>query len=271
MNQKIPIDEKIQRCEKDHHDRWAATINVSRINVKAHFESSTAPENRFILSRLGDLRDKRVLDIGCGAGESSVYFAHQGARCTAIDLSPQMIETTLRLAKKENVSVEAFPMGAAQLSFPDDHFDIVYAANLLHHVDWQRALPEMRRVTKPGGKVCFWDPLRHNFFINVYRKIAHAVRTPDEKPLDIHIVSYLKNIFREFEYDCFWFFTLWIFFRFYFIERVDPNKQRYWKKIIEEEERLRTTYLRLEKLDTWIKRIPWMKRFAWNIAVVATK
>jgi hypothetical protein len=97
------------------------------------------------------------------------------------------------------------------------------------------------------------------------------VRTEDETPLDINIVNYLQSLFSETAYDTFWIATLWIFLRFYLIEKVNPNKERYWKKIILEQERLKPEYQRLEKLDRILKKIPLMKRFAWNIAVVATK
>ncbi|MFM7614011.1 MAG: hypothetical protein ACKO4R_07275 [Synechococcales cyanobacterium] len=72
-------------------------------------------------------------------------------------------------------------------------------------------------------------------------------------------------------YDTFWLATLWIFLKFYFIEKVHPNTERYWKKIIAEHERLEAEYLFLEQLDRGLKKIPFLKRYAWNIAVVATK
>jgi ubiquinone/menaquinone biosynthesis C-methylase UbiE len=158
------------------------------------------------------------------------------------------------------------------LDFPDNTFDFVYASNLLHHIpDPQIAIKEMHRGLKPGGKACFWDPLKHNPIINVYRRMATEVRTEDEAPLDINIVKYVKTLFPEVAYDTFWIATLWIFLRFYLIEKVDPNKERYWKKIISERERLEPNYRRLEQLDSFLKNIPLMKRLAWNIAVVATK
>jgi hypothetical protein len=55
------------------------------------------------------------------------------------------------------------------------------------------------------------------------------------------------------------------------IEKVNPNQERYWKKIISEQQRLKPLYRRLEKLDRWLKKIPGVKRMGWNIAVVATK
>ena len=130
---------------------------------------------------------------------------------------------------------------------------------------------EIHRVLKPGGKLCFWDPLRHNPVINVYRRMATEVRTADERALDFGITKFVRSLFRETVYDTFWLATLWIFLRFYFIERIDPNKERYWKKIIAEQRNLEPTYRRLERLDRLLKQLPFMKRFAWNIAVVATK
>jgi ubiquinone/menaquinone biosynthesis C-methylase UbiE len=163
-------------------------------------------------------------------------------------------------------------MNAIALDCPDNTFDIVYVANLLHHLpNPHAAIKEMHRVLKPGGKACFWEPLKHNPIINVYRRIATSVRTEDETPLDINIVKFVESQFSQTTYDTFWLATLWIFLQFYLIEKVDPNKERYWKKIIIEQARLRSQYQQLEKLDVILKKLPLMKRFAWNLAVVATK
>lgn len=257
--------------EREHHDEWAAKIDLDKVLVRESFEASTAPENRFILKNLGNLEGKKLLDLGCGAGENSVYFALKGAHCIATDYSPGMLETAHQLAKKYGVEIETKCINAEEIEFPDNTFDCVYAANLLHHVRPETALKEMHRVCKPGGKVCFWDPLIHNPVINVYRYMASTVRSEDETPLSIGFVKNAEELFTKVSYETFWFFTLWIFLRFYLIERVSPNKERYWKKIIYEEPRLRSSYKFLEKLDSYFKKIPFVERYAWNIAVVATK
>ena len=266
------IPEKVFDKEKTFHDQWASTIDVEGIKVKDYFEACTAPENRFIIQQLGNIQGLRILDLGCGAGENSVYFAKRGAVCVAADYSPGMVKVALQLAAANQVEIEGCTENAIALSFPDNSFDIVYASNLLHHLpNPQAAIREMYRVLKPGGKACFWDPLKHNPVINVYRRIATSVRTEDEQPLDINIVNFVKSLFSTTTYDTFWIATLWIFLRFYLIDRVDPNQERYWKKIIIEQEKLQPNYQRLEKIDVVLKKLPLIKRFAWNIAVVATK
>ncbi len=264
-------DDLLQR-EQDFHDQWASTIDVDGIRVADYFEACTAPENRFILKHLGDVRGKFLLDLGCGAGENSVYFSRLGAKCVASDYSPGMVETALKLAQVNGVEVEGRVINAMAIDYPDNTFDIVYAANLLHHIpDPFVTIREIHRVLKPGGKMCFWDPLRHNPVINVYRRIATEVRTEDETPLHINLVKTVQGLFTTTRFDTFWIATLWIFLQFYLIEKVNPNKERYWKKIILEQDRLKPMYSRLEGIDRLVKKLPFMKRMAWNIAVVATK
>jgi SAM-dependent methyltransferase len=264
-------DDLLQR-EQSFHDQWASTIDVDGIRVADYFEACTAPENRFILKHLGDVQGKYLLDLGCGAGENSVYFSRLGAHCVASDYSPGMVDVALRLATANGVKVEGRVINAMAIDYPDHTFDIVYAANLLHHIpDPLVTIKEIHRVLKPGGKMCFWDPLRHNPVINIYRKIATEVRTEDETPLHINLVNDVRTLFSTTKFDTFWIATLWIFLQFYLIEKVNPNQERYWKKIILEQERLKKPYFRLERLDKFLKKLPLMKRMAWNLAVVATK
>jgi ubiquinone/menaquinone biosynthesis C-methylase UbiE len=264
-------DDLLQR-EQDFHDQWASTIDIDGINVRDYFEACTAPENRFILRQLGDVRGKYLLDLGCGAGENSVYFSKLGANCVASDYSPGMVDVALKLADRNGVQVEGRVINAMDIDFPDNTFDIVYASNLLHHIpEPEITIREIHRVLKPGGKMCFWDPLKHNPVINVYRKMATEVRTEDETPLDLNIVQFVRSLYTQTSYDTFWIATLWIFLQFYLIEKVNPNQERYWKKIILEQHRLEKTYRRLERLDKFLKKLPLMKRMAWNLGVVATK
>ena len=262
----------LEEREEVFHDEWANSIDPKTVLVDDSFECCTAPEARQIIKWLGDLKGKKVLDVGCGAGEAAVYFAKQGAVSTATDISNGMLRVVEDVARYHSVTVETKQCSAERLPFDDNTFDVVYSGNLLHHVDLETTLVDMKRVLKPGGIIVSWDPLAHNPLINVYRRMAMDVRTPDEHPLSMDDVKLFKQHFRGVKSRCFWFFSLWIFINFKLCERIDPNKERYWKKIILEHKRLEPIYSRLEKLDRiFLSIFPYFRKHCWNIAVFGRK
>ncbi|MBT3261239.1 class I SAM-dependent methyltransferase [bacterium] len=269
---KVNSGEKILHKEESFHDDWAASVDIDRVAVDEFFEACTAPENRYIMQKLGDLNGKRILEVGCGLGEASVYFAKKGADVVATDISSGMLEVVKKLAALHNVSLTTKQAYSHELDFVDNSFDVVYAANLLHHIDLEPTLKEVKRVLKKGGVFISWDPLAHNPMINVYRKMAMKVRTDDEHPIQMKQLKIFKQFFSKIDIKTTWFFTLWIFLKFYFIDRVDPNKERYWKKIITDHKKLEKMYYRLEKIDNlFLKLFPFMRRFCWNIVVIGEK
>src|SRR5580693_4720279 len=96
---------ELHRREANFHDEWAFATPLDQILVRECFEAPTALENRYILGQMGPLRGKKILDIGAGLGESSVYFALQGALVTAVDISPQMVDTAIRLAELHGLKI----------------------------------------------------------------------------------------------------------------------------------------------------------------------
>ena len=171
------------KLEEDFHDEWADSEDLSKIDVRLINEATTAPEMRYIHKKLGDIKGKRLLDVGCGLGEASTYFAMRGADVTATDLSSGMLRVTSELAALNGTSVKTHKASAEGLNIPEGQlFDIVYTGNLLHHVDVEKTLLQMKAVLKPGGTLVTWDPLHYNPVINSYRKKVTSVRTPDEHP-----------------------------------------------------------------------------------------
>lgn len=258
--------------EEDFHDEWAKSINLDEVLVDESFEACTCPENKYILSKLGDIKDKKILELGCGAGESSVYFAKQGADVTATDISGGMLKVVQSLASKHNTSLSTKKSLSDEIDFEDETFDIVYAANLLHHVDIEKTLIEAKRVLKKSGTFVCWDPIAHNPLINIYRKMATEVRTEDEHPLKMSDLKFFRKHFSQVEYHTTWFFTLFLFVKFFLIDRINPNKERYWKKIIVEHKKLEKLYNKLENIDKFILKIcPALKRYCWNIVIISKK
>ena len=76
----MTLDTITHKREAAFHDAWAGSTTIDDVLVRESFEAPTAMENRFILSRMGDLKDKRLLDIGAGLGESSVYLLCRARR-----------------------------------------------------------------------------------------------------------------------------------------------------------------------------------------------
>jgi 2-polyprenyl-3-methyl-5-hydroxy-6-metoxy-1,4-benzoquinol methylase len=264
--------ETVHQKEADFHDQWAVSTPLEKINVREAFEAPTAPENRFILKRMGDLRGKRVLDVGAGLGESSVYFALQGADVTATDLSPGMVETAVKLGQMHKVKINGVVTPGEALNVPAESYDFVYTANTIHHVTNKRNLFEqMNKALKPGGQFFSWDPLAYNPVINAYRRMATEVRTEDEFPLTFNDVKLAGEFFGNVGHREFQIATLSIFLKYYFIDRVHPNQDRYWKRILRETNKSLWWWQPLRAMDAVYTRIPGIRRLAWNMVMWGTK
>ena len=264
------MDKGIHQKEAAFHDAWADSVKVEELPVRAAFEAETAMENRFILGKMGPLKGKRVLDVGCGLGESSVYFALQGAEVTSTDLSPGMVEFVQRLAAHHKTSVRGVVTPAEKLEVPQGYFDFAYVANTLHHVtDRDTLLQKVWEALRPGGTAFFWDPVAYNPIINIYRKMASGVRTVDEMPVQKQDVKLIKKYFAEVEYRHFWISSLALFLKYYMVDRVHPNADRYWKRIYKPQSLGWWKPLRF--LDHGLTLIPGVRWLAWNIVIVAKK
>jgi hypothetical protein len=102
--------------------------------------------------------------------------------------------------------------------------------------------------------------------------MATNVRTADEHPIKMKQLKLFSKYFSNIETEVTWLFTLWIFVKFYFIDKIHPNEERYWKKILTEHKKLETIYYNLEKLDKFVlKFLPFLKRYCWNIVIIAKK
>lgn len=258
--------------EAKFHDQWAQGTACSEVLVREAFEAPTALENRFILSMMGDLRGKTVLDVGSGLGESSVYFALLGAKVTALDVSPKMIELAKTLAREHGVEIEGVVSPAENLALPDDSFDFVYLGNVIHHIVGREALfGQVRRVLKPGGRFFSWDPLKYNPVINVYRRMASEVRSEDEMPLGREDLATARSVFGRVGMRTFWITALALFLKYYLVDQVDPNVERYWKKIYCEDPGKLGWWRLLAAVDSLLARLPGVRLLAWNVVLWGAK
>ncbi|RST56038.1 class I SAM-dependent methyltransferase [Variovorax sp. MHTC-1] len=101
---------------------------------------------------------ERVLDVACGTGLvafEAAYAVGPAGTVLGVDLSGQMVEAArLRASKKALASVRFARMDAENLALPDASFDLALCAlGLMYVPDPERAVREMRRVLRPGGRM----------------------------------------------------------------------------------------------------------------------
>ncbi len=272
MTENMASDTITHQREAAFHDTWAGSTAIDDVRVRECFEAPTALENRFILSRMGDLRGKRLLDIGAGLGESSVYFALQGAQVTMTDISPGMVQTGRELARRYGVEVEGIVSEAEDLGIAAETFDFVYIANTIHHVRDRDALfQKIHRALKPGGRFFSYDPLAYNPAIKLYRRIATEVRTEDESPLQLADLRLARKYFPNVQHREFWVSTLLLFVKYYAVDRVHPNQDRYWKRILRETPESLRWWSPLRRFDKALTRLPLLRWLAWNMVMWGEK
>ncbi len=264
--------ETIHGKETAFHDEWAVQTPLEAISVREAFEAPTAMENKFILQQMGELSGVRVLDVGAGLGESSVYLALKGADVTCTDLSPKMVETAVELGLLHGCKIRGLVTSGESLDVEPESYDIVYIANTIHHVTDKRALfSQIRRALKPGGRFFSFDPLVYNPLIKVYRRMATKVRTDDEFPLSFKDVELAGEYFQNVQHREFWITTLSLFLKYYLIDGTHPNEDRYWKRIFRENDQTLWWWKPLAAFDSVITRIPGVRRLAWNMVMWGQK
>jgi len=161
---------------------------------------------------------------------------------------------------------------AESLNVQENHFDFVYIANTIHHVHDRSALFEqIRRALKPGGTFFSYDPLAYNPAINLYRRMATEVRTPDESPLTRSDLRLANRYFKNVGHREFWIAALALFAKYYLVDRVHPNKDRYWKRILKERSEGLRWWYPLLRLDGVLTRLPGISLLAWNTVIWGMK
>ncbi len=102
---------------------------------------------------------ERALDVATGAGHTALALAPHVSEVVAYDITPQMLAETARNAAERGLANVVIRQGAAeQLPFSDASFEIVSVRQAPHHfADAARAIREMARVAKPGGRVIIVD------------------------------------------------------------------------------------------------------------------
>ena len=132
---------------------WVREQYASEANLAARksiYATSEGPDAREALfDAIAEVRPRRVLEVGGGEGELAERLVRElGCELVGVDQSERMVE--LQRAR----AIDARVGDVQDLPFPDGSFDVAVAAWMLYHVpDPDRALSELARVLRPGGRL----------------------------------------------------------------------------------------------------------------------
>lgn len=117
-------------------------------------------DNATIAGELVPTLDRRLLDIGCGAGKFTRLMAQRGADASGIDANAEVIAEAERAAAEAGLAIAFYHGRGEALPFADRSFDIVVFSNSLHHMgDMDGALQDAARVLASDGFLYVMEPV----------------------------------------------------------------------------------------------------------------
>lgn len=188
-----PVDHRVwEQAEVVRSDVEAAatpdaTLRVSAKKLERYRNpaADTAYPLEYAYHLLGDVRGRRLLDIGCGSGMNSVLAASHGAQVTGIDISPSLTRLALRRAALNGFGdrINVLVTSAHDLPLPPRSFDVVFGIAILHHLDLEAVSREVFRILKRGGRAIFQEPVRNSKTLTAIRSLI-PYRAPDVSPYE---------------------------------------------------------------------------------------
>lgn len=260
-------------AESRFYDRYAEQLTTEKLSPVEVF-APTCLENLYVLEQFGDLRGRRVLDIGCGQGDTSVFFALRGAEVCALDVSEKMVELTRALAGAHGVGdrVRTRACRVEDMDYPDDHFDLVFADGVLHHLDMPAAVPNIVRVMKPGGSGVFLEPQKGSIFSEIYRFFAKDLRTTDERPLEPRDFDFLTGQFGHLEHREYHLVSLLLFTMRFVTLKLSGKAFPYWMDDVRQGKYHPRLLRLLQNLDDRLLRhVPRLRNYTWMTVITARK
>lgn len=140
----------------DRSENSAAEYWTGLLTTPGHPLATKLPDEPLVdwheRGLLGDLDGARVLDVGCGGGRNSRWFAEQGATVEGIDLAAPLLEI-VRTTMPASVTLTA--LNVLRDPLPAGQFDVVYDSGCFHHIAPHRRITYLERVlplVRPGGR-----------------------------------------------------------------------------------------------------------------------
>ncbi len=147
---------------------------------------------RLVLKLLGQQKVERLLEIGCGSGIFLKELSTHCQRLHALDVH-EALSAVRELSHIEGFSVYLTRSSVLELPYKEDSFDVVICASVLEHLhEVSKALQEIRRILKPGGKAIIGIPVENFIVHNALKFFYHWL--PGARLEDEHVSFYSEII-----------------------------------------------------------------------------
>lgn len=214
---------------------------------------------------LGDLRGKRVFELGCGDGGNSILLAKRGARLVGVDISPRAIEIAKRRAALNGVSdtTEFFAMPVEEfVAQTSEKFDVICGFALLHHVlpVLDSVLDQILRLSHAKTQFMFTEPVAYSQAIRKLRlkmTMFKTEHTPGERPLEPAEIALLERRLPNMH-----------LYKKYFLSRLWANTLGRGR-VEDYSATKRAVFHAICRLDDVLLRVPFMRGFAGIGIIVA--
>ncbi|MEV4889614.1 class I SAM-dependent methyltransferase [Nonomuraea sp. NPDC055795] len=153
---------------------------------------------RHLLAMAGPLPHRpRVLDVGCGPGRSSLVLAAVAeADVIAIDTHQPFLDQLRKAAARQNLTdrIHVVNVSMADLPYPDQTFDMIWAEGSIYHIGFDHALRIWRRLLTPGGALivteCEWTTPDPAAELRAYWEQIYSLRTGTENTAAARAAGY---------------------------------------------------------------------------------
>lgn len=128
----------------------------------------------FLTKLLGDVKNKKILEVGSGSGLSSAYLAIKGANVSLLDISHKSLNFSKKYFSSMNLVGRFYLQDAFKMNFSPESFDYVWNAGVIEHFsdkDKIQMIKKMWKLVKPGGKLLITAPNSKDFPFMVAKKI----------------------------------------------------------------------------------------------------
>ncbi len=170
------------------------------IHANRKFYSITNGTREFILNWIAiNSKGKVFLDYACGDGSFAMFAAKEGSSIAiGIDISDVSINNAIELKLENKIENCHFLQADCEnTELPDNCIDVVLCSGMLHHLDLNKAFPELKRILRQGGVILCVEALSVNPVIQWYRDRTPEMRTDWEKEhiLGMKDVKFAKKFF----------------------------------------------------------------------------